>query len=214
MTLLQVSDQDFEAQVMRSELPVLVDLYADWCQPCKLIEPILQQLSTELAGKVKFVRVDVDKSPMLARAFRVQSIPMLVLIHEGRPVDQVMGAVDKKAIMALLEPVIPKAADEVAPTDLAMLLQAGRAVAVDVREPAAFGRYRIPGALNVPAAELATRAAELAPRDGRVRVLYGRGGDEGKDLAAQLRKAGVQVAFLSGGFLHWEAARLPVERGA
>ena len=206
MTLLQVSDQDFEAQVMRSELPVLVDLYADWCQPCKQIEPILHELSNELAGKVKFVRVDIEKSPMLARAFRVQSIPMLVLIHQGRPVDQVMGAVDKKALLALLEPVIPKAADEVAPPDLAMLLQANRAVAVDVREAAAFARYRIPGALNVP-------AAELAPRDGRVRVLYGRGGDEGKELAAQLRSAGVQVAFLAGGFLHWEAARLPVERG-
>lgn len=214
MAIQQVGDQDFEAQVMRSELPVLVDLYADWCQPCKQLEPILNQLSDELAGKVKFVRVDVDRSPMLARAFRVQSIPMLVLIHQGRPVDQVMGLVDKKALLALLEPVIPKAADEVAPADLAMLLQSGRAVAVDVREPAAFGRYRIPGALNVPAAELGGRAAELAPRDGRVRVLYGRGGDEGKELAAQLRSAGVHVAFLAGGFLNWEAARLPVERGA
>jgi thioredoxin len=213
MPLVQVSDQDFEAQVMRSELPVLVDLYADWCQPCKQIEPILHQLAEELAGKVKFVRVDVDKSPMLARAFRVQSIPMLVLIHEGRPVDQVMGAVDKKALLALLEPVIPKAADEVAPPDLAVLLQSGRAVAVDVREAAAFARYRIPGALNVPAPEVVSRAAELAPRDGRVRVLYGRGGDEGKELAAQLRAAGVHAAFLAGGFLHWEAARLPVERG-
>lgn len=213
MPLVPVSDQDFEAQVMRSELPVLVDLYADWCQPCKQLEPILEQLSVELAGKVKFVRVDVDKSPMLARAFRVQSIPMLVLIHQGRPVDQVMGLVDKKALLAMLEPVIPKAADEVAPPDLQLLLQGGRAVAVDVRDPAAFARYRIPGAINVPAADLAARAAELAPRDGRVRVLYGRGGDEGKELAAQLRSAGVAVAFLSGGFLHWEAARLPVERG-
>ncbi|HMI93730.1 MAG TPA: thioredoxin [Polyangiales bacterium] len=211
---VQVSDQDFEAQVIRSEQPVLVDLYADWCQPCKQLEPILRELENELSGKIKFVRVDVDKSPMLARAFRVQSIPMLVLLKEGRPVDQIVGMADKKTIAAMLQPFIPQAADEVQPPDLAVLLQSNRAVAVDVRDPGAFARYRIPGAINVPADQLATRTAELKPSDGRVRVLYGRSGDEGRDLAAKVRESGVQVAFLSGGFLHWEAARLPVERGA
>jgi thioredoxin len=211
---VDVTDQDFEAQVIRSELPVLVDLHADWCQPCKQLEPILREIEQELAGKIKFVRVDVDKNPMLARAFRVQSIPMLVLLKEGRPVDQLMGLADKNAIRALLEPWVPKAADEVQPPDLAVLLQSGRAVAVDVREPGAFARYRIPGAINLPADQLATRASELRPSDGRVRVLYGRSGDEGRDLAAKVRESGVQVAYLSGGFLHWEAARLPVERGA
>jgi thioredoxin len=211
---VQVSDQDFEAQVIRSEQPVLVDLYADWCQPCKQLEPILRELENEFSGKIKFVRVDVDKSPMLKRAFRVQSIPMLVLLQDGRPVDQIMGLADKKTIAAMLQPFVPKAADEVQAPDLAMLLQNNQAVAVDVRDASAFGRYRIPGAVNVPADQLATRAAELRPSDGRVRVLYGRTGDEGRDLAAKVREVGVQVAFLSGGFLHWEAARLPVERGA
>jgi thioredoxin 1 len=211
---VQVSDQDFEAQVIRSEQPVLVDLYADWCQPCKQLEPILRELENEFSGKIKFVRVDVDKSPMLKRAFRVQSIPMLVLLQDGRPVDQIMGLADKKTIAAMLQPFVPKAADEVQAPDLAMLLQNNQAVAVDVRDASAFGRYRIPGAVNVPADQLATRAGELRPSDGRVRVLYGRTGDEGRDLAAKVREAGVQVAFLSGGFLHWEAARLPVERGA
>ena len=210
---VQVSDQDFEAQVMRSEQPVLIDLYADWCQPCKQLEPILRELETEFSG-IKFVRIDVDRSPAVSRAFRVQSIPMLVLLKDGRPVDQLMGLNDKKTIAAMLQPWVPKAADELQAPDLAALLQAGRAVAVDVREPGAFARYRIPGAINVPADQLATRAAELRPSDGRVRVLYGRSGDEGRDLAAKVRESGVQVAFLSGGFLHWEAARLPVERGA
>ena len=210
---VQVSDQDFEAQVMRSEQPVLVDLYADWCQPCKQLEPILRELENEYSGKIKFVRIDVDRSPMISRAFRVQSIPMLVLLKDGRPVDQLMGLNDKKTIAAMLQPWLPQAADEVQAPDLAVLLQSGRAVAVDVREPGAFARYRIPGAMNVPADQLATRAAELRPADGRVRVLYGRSGDEGRDLAAKVREGGVQVAFLSGGFLHWEAARLPVERG-
>ena len=211
---VQVGDQDFEAEVMRSEQPVLVDLYADWCQPCKQLEPILRELENEYSGKIKFVRIDVDRSPRISQAFRVQSIPMLVLLNEGRPVDQLMGLNDKKTIAAMLQPWLPKAADEVQPPELQVLLQAGRAVAVDVREPNAFARYRIPGAINVPADQLATRASELRPSDGRVRVLYGRSGDEGRDLAAKVRETGVQVAFLSGGFLHWESARLPVERGA
>ena len=109
MALQLVNDNDFEREVLRAELPVLVDLYADWCQPCKQIEPILQQLSTELQGKIKFTRVNVDHSPMVARAFRVQSIPMLVLLQAGKPVDQLMGAVDKRAIMQMLQPVMPQA---------------------------------------------------------------------------------------------------------
>jgi thioredoxin len=214
MPVQQVSEQEFEAQVLRSELPVLVDLYADWCQPCKQLEPILHQISEELSTKLKVVRVDVEKSPMIARAFRVQSIPMLVLIHNGRPVDQIVGLTDKKAILALVQPVLPTAANEVAPQDLAALLQAGRALAVDVRDAGAFARYHIPGALSLPAAELATRLPELRPVDGRVRVLYGRSTDDAKDLAAKAREAGVQVGFLNGGFLHWEAEGLGVERGS
>jgi thioredoxin 1/putative thioredoxin len=214
MPVVPVTEQEFEQQVLRADLPVLVDLYADWCQPCKQLEPILQQLSDELAGKLKIVRVDVERSPMLARAFRVQSIPMLVLIDGGRPVDQIVGLADKQAILKLVQPVLPKSAQEVAAPDLALLIESGRAVAVDVREAGAFGRAHIPGALHIPASEVMQRAAELKPNGGRVCVLYGRGGDEGKELAAKLLQAGVQVGFLTGGFLHWEAAGLAVERGA
>jgi thioredoxin 1/putative thioredoxin len=114
----------------------------------------------------------------------------------------------------MVEPALPRAADEVAPKDLAALLQAKRAVAVDVRDAATFARYRIPGAVNIPADSLAQRANELRPTDGRVRVLYGRSTDEAKDLAAKVREVGVQVGFLNGGFLHWEADGLDVERGA
>ena len=213
MALQLVNDKDFEQQVLRAELPVLVDLYADWCQPCKQIEPILVQLSNELAGKIKFTRVNVDQSPNVARAFRVQSIPMLVLLQGGRPVDQLMGLVDKKAILQMLQPVIPQAPDEVPPQELAALLKTGQVVAVDIRDAHAFGRYRIPAAINLPAAEALERKAELQPTDGRVRVLYGRGSDEARELAAKLREGGVPVAFLVGGFLHWEAEGLPVQRG-
>lgn len=214
MPVIQVTDQTFEREVLASDLPVLIDLYADWCQPCKAIAPIVAQLAEELAGKVKFCKVDVDRNKLIAQSFRVQSIPMLVLLHEGRPVDQVVGAVDKKALLKMLEPVMPRDAGELAPKDLAVLIPQKRVVPVDIRDAPSFKRYRIPGAVNLPADQVIARASELAARDGRVRVLYGRTTDEAKALVDQLRGKGVQVAYLAGGFLHWEADGLEVERGA
>jgi len=214
MPIPMISEAQFEAEVLGSQLPVLVDLYADWCQPCKQLEPILEQVASELQGKLKIVRIDVDRSPNIAAAFRVQSIPMMVLIHGGRPVDQVIGLVDKRTLLEMVKPVLPATSDEVKPQELNELLTRKRALPVDVRDAGAYGRYRIPGAVNVPAAELPTRVAELQPADGRIRVLYGRAGDEAKELAEKLREDGVQVAYLAGGFLHWEAEGLEVERGS
>lgn len=213
MALPLVSEQDFEREVLRAELPVLVDLYADWCQPCKQLVPILEQIATEFAGKLKIVRVDVEKSPLLARSFRVQSIPMLVLLSQGRPVDQIIGLTDKPAILLMVQPHLPAAADEVTPKDLQQLLLHQRAVPVDVRDLSAYCRYRIPGAVHLPKLEVPTRMAELVPDDGRLRVLYGRTTDDVKDIAEQVRAAGIDVAFLVGGFLHWEADGMEVERG-
>ena len=213
MPIPLVTEQDFEREVLRADVPVLVDLYADWCQPCKALAPILEQVGSELAGKLKIVRVDVERSPMLARSFRVQSIPMLVLIAQGRPVDQVVGLVDKKALLEMVQPYLPAAADEVTPKDLQQLLKLKRVVPVDVRDAASFARYRIPGAINLAKEDMPARARELLPTDGRLRVLYGRTTDDVKELAEKLREGGVEVAYLVGGFLHWEADGGEVERG-
>jgi len=214
MPIPLVAEQDFEREVLRADVPVLVDLYADWCQPCKALVPILEQIANELTGKLKIVRVDVERSPVLARSFRVQSIPMLVLIAQGRPVDQVVGLVDKKALLEMVQPYLPAAADEVTPKDLQQLLKLQRVVPVDVRDAATFARYRIPGAVNVAKDDVLSRARELMPTDGRLRVLYGRTTDDAKELAEKLRDGGIEVAFLVGGFLHWEADGGDVERGA
>jgi thioredoxin 1/putative thioredoxin len=214
MPIPLVAEQDFEREVLRAQLPVLIDLYADWCQPCKQLTPILEQIGQELSGKLKIVRVDIEKSPLLARSFRVQSIPMMVLIAQGRPVDQIVGLADKKTILEMLQPFLPAAADEIAPKDLQQLLKLGRVVPVDVRDAGTFARYRIPGAVNIPKDDILNRAADLAPVDGRLRVLYGRTSDDAKELAEKVRETGVDVAFLVGGFLHWEADGGEVERGA
>jgi thioredoxin len=213
MPIPLVAEQDFERDVLRAGLPVLVDLYAEWCQPCKQLTPILEQVAQELTGKLKIVRIDVEKSPNLARSFRVQSIPMLVLIAQGRPVDQVVGLVDKKTLLEMVQPFLPAAADEITPKDMQQLLKLGQVLPVDVRDASTFGRYRIPGAINLPKDEVLGRAAELAPDDGRLRVLYGRSTDDAKELAEKVREGGIDVAFLLGGFLHWEADGGDVERG-
>lgn len=213
MPVKAVTDATFEQEVLRSELPVLIDLYADWCQPCKQLAPIMEQVSNELEGKLRVVKIDVDDNPMVAQSFRVQSIPMVVLIHQGQVAGHHLGLLNKEQLLRMVEPVLPADAAEVKPEELAQLVAAGRAVPIDVRDAATFARYHVPTAQNVPASEVLDRAKELAPTDGRIRVLYARSTDEAKELADRLRDAGVDVAYLAGGFLHWEADGLEVERG-
>lgn len=212
MTVHSVTDATFEAEVIRSDLPVLVDLYADWCQPCKQLSPIVAQVAQELTGKIKVVNVDVDSNPIVAQTFRAQSIPMLLVLHQGKVVQHHVGVLDKPGLLRLLEPVMPRSAAEVRPDELAAWLTEGKVLPVDIRDAASYGRHRIPNAIHIPASELATRVDELQPFDGRIRVLYGRS-EEAKEWGEKLQADGVQVGFLTGGFLHWEADGLEVERG-
>ena len=212
MTVHAVTDETFEQEVLLETLPVLIDFYADWCAPCKQLSPIVAEVAEELAGKLKVVKIDVDKSPQIAAAFRIQSIPTLFVMHQGQPVTGQPGLVPKEKILEMVASLLPADASEVKPAELAQLLKAKRAVAVDIRDAGSYGRTRIPGAVNVPSEDLVARAAELSPKDGRARVLYGRTTDQAKDAADTLRQSGVEVAFLSGGFLHWEADGHEVER--
>ncbi|MBX3271600.1 MAG: thioredoxin [Sandaracinaceae bacterium] len=214
MPVLEVTDRTFETEVLRSELPVLVDLYADWCQPCKQLSPLVEEVAGELAGKLKVVKVDVDRSPGVAHAFRVQSIPTLALIAGGRVVDLQQGLLPKAAILEMVQAVLPADASEVKPPELAALVGQGRAVPIDIRDAVSFARARIPGAVNVPRDDLTSRAGELRPTDGRVRVLYDRTTAGAKEAAEALREQGLDVAFLDGGLLHWEADGLPIERAS
>jgi thioredoxin 1 len=212
MPVLNVNDASFEKEVMRAELPVLIDFHADWCQPCKQQGPIVEEIAQELEGKLKVVKVDVDRSPQVAAAFRIQSIPTIALLVEGQVAGGQPGLMNKRAILELVKPFLPANAAEVKPAELAQLVAQRRAVPVDIRDARSFGRARIPSAIHVPHEALDTRAAELSSRDGRLRVLYGRGTDEAKASAEALRGKGLDVAFLEGGFLHWEADGLEVER--
>jgi thioredoxin 1 len=213
MPIELVTERDFESKVLRSDLPVLVDLYTDRSEPCKRLEPILKEIAAELDGKLKVVRIEIEKNPRLAKALNVRSVPMLLLLDSGRLVNQLVGSIDKQAILNMVKPVLPAADDEVEPKQLAALLVSRRVLPVDIREPSVFTRYHIPGAVNLPAADIMNHLSELKATQGRLPVLYARSTDEAKELAAKLQDAGVPVAFLKGGFLHWEADGLEVERG-
>lgn len=214
MPVQTVTDATFETEVMQSELPVLIDFYADWCAPCKQQTPIVEEVARELEGKLKVVKIDVDRSPRVAGAFRIQSIPTLVVMMDGQIAGGQAGLVPKKTILEMVEPLLPANAAEVKPAELAQLLAARRAVAVDIRDASSYGRTHIPGAVHVAREDLEAKARELAPRDGRLRVLYGRSTEDAKEAAEKLRAAGVDVGFLAGGFLHWEADGFEVERSS
>jgi thioredoxin 1/putative thioredoxin len=209
--ILDVTEREFEREVIRSELPVIIEFSAEWCAPCKQIAPEVEAFARDMRGKVKVVKVDIDKSPLLARELRVQSVPTFMLFVEQRIADAVVGVSSKKGLMRMVEPFLPRAAGALKPLELAQLLKEGAVSAVDTREAAAYARTHLPGATNIPIDEIEGRLAELHMLPGQP-VVYCRSGDKTKDLAAKLAEQGVPVAFLEGGLLGWESEGLPIER--
>ncbi len=106
MATNHVTDASFAADVLQSDVPVLVDFWADWCGPCKMIAPSLEEISEELAGKVKIVKMDIMDSTETPAQFGVQSIPLMVLFKNGEPVAQKLGAAPKSQLKAWLESVL------------------------------------------------------------------------------------------------------------
>jgi thioredoxin 1 len=100
---MDVTDDTFETEVINSDTPVLVDFWADWCAPCKMIAPIVEDLANEYDGKVKFTKVDVDSNPKTATSYGIRGIPTLLIFKGGQPVGQVVGAVPKSALKSRLD---------------------------------------------------------------------------------------------------------------
>ena len=101
MSVLHIHKSDFEQEVLHSDKPVLIDFWATWCGPCRMIAPTLEEVAAERPD-VKVCKVNVDEEPELARSFGVMSIPMLVVMKDGKVVNQSVGAIPKERILALL----------------------------------------------------------------------------------------------------------------
>ncbi|MGB8451110.1 MAG: thioredoxin [Anaerocolumna sp.] len=99
---LKFTDENFETEVLKSELPVLVDFYADWCGPCKMMVPVIGEIATEYKGTVKVGKLNVDEAPATSSKYRVMSIPTLLFIKNGEVVDTVVGAVSKSQVVEKL----------------------------------------------------------------------------------------------------------------
>lgn len=98
-----VTDTSFEQEVLQSDKPVLVDFWAEWCGPCRMIGPIVDELAKEYEGKAKFTKVDVDSNPEISMKFNIRSIPTLLIFKGGKVVDQIIGAVPKSHLTKKLD---------------------------------------------------------------------------------------------------------------
>lgn len=98
-----ITDENFDSEVLQSDLPVLVDFWAEWCGPCKMIAPAVEELAADFAGKAKIGKLDVDSNQSTASQYGVRSIPSLLIFKGGQVVEQIVGAVPKGHLQAKLE---------------------------------------------------------------------------------------------------------------
>jgi len=98
-TLQETTDTGFETDVLQSSVPVVVDFFADWCGPCRMLAPVLQEINTEMGNTIKVVKLNIDKSPQIPAQFGVRSIPTLVLFHQGQAVSTKVGLVAKNKLV-------------------------------------------------------------------------------------------------------------------
>ncbi|HEY1439860.1 MAG TPA: thioredoxin [Mycobacterium sp.] len=104
---IEVSDASFSAEVLSSNKPVLVDFWATWCGPCKMVAPVLEEIATERAEQLTVAKLDVDANPETAREFQVVSIPTMILFKDGQPVKRIVGAKGKAALLRELSDAVP-----------------------------------------------------------------------------------------------------------
>ena len=98
----EIMDNVFNAEVLESNIPVVVDFYTTWCGPCKMVTPIMEELDTQYSGKVKFVKVDVDKNPIVSNQYSILSIPTIVLFKSGKIVETVVGFKPKSDFVRMI----------------------------------------------------------------------------------------------------------------
>jgi len=99
----EVTDANFEQEVLKAQIPVLVDFWAPWCGPCRAIAPVIDEIANDYNGKLKVLKLNTDENPKTAQSYRISGIPSLMIFKNGQPVEQVVGAVPKPTISAAVE---------------------------------------------------------------------------------------------------------------
>lgn len=99
----EVTDANFEEEVLKSQLPVLVDFWAPWCGPCRAVAPVVEEIAKDYNGKLKVLKLNTDENPKTAQSYRISGIPSLMVFKNGQPVEQVVGAVPKPTISAAID---------------------------------------------------------------------------------------------------------------
>ncbi|MBI2375262.1 MAG: thioredoxin [Deltaproteobacteria bacterium] len=213
MPTVRVSDHDFESVVLGSKLPVLVDFWAAWCGPCKLVAPILEEVSEEHAGALVVAKVDVDHARRVAATYRIRSIPTLMLFENGQPVQSIEGALPKQRLADLLRKWLPglgggKPSTRISVAELAQRMSDSKPTMIlDVRRELDFRRSHLRGAINASPEALEGLLGALGP--GELAVLVCRTGEESEALAKQHAEKGRFVAALEKGLLEWEGSGKP-----
>ena len=100
--IMQATDATFEQEVLKAELPVLVDFWAPWCGPCHMVAPVIEEIAETYSGKLKVVKVNVDESPTVSSRYQIMSIPTLILFKNGQPIDSLIGALPRNQLERFL----------------------------------------------------------------------------------------------------------------
>ena len=212
MAIPVIEERDFEREVLRSELPVLVDFYADWCGPCKTMEPEVVALAHELNGKAKVVKVNTDRSKVLAQRLRIQSVPTTMVFAGGRIAAAEVGALRRDQTQAD-DRALPPARRRGA-TRRRRWLSSWRNVRWrwSIRGTRPSTRACTPRRRQHPLCRNRATGWPSCTCFPPSRSSIAARGEQAKELAGRLASEGTPVAFLEGGVLAWEAEGLPVER--